>query len=69
MKALVLKKPGEATVETVPSPVAAPGELLLRVRMVDLSLVVTSKAFQFGQMPFALRASAAVLRRPNTMVG
>ena len=34
MKALVLKKPGEASVETVPNPVAAPGELLLSVRMV-----------------------------------
>ena len=34
MKALVLKKPGEASVEMVPNPVAAPGELLLRVRMV-----------------------------------
>ena len=34
MKALVLKKPGDASVETIPSPVAAPGELLLRVRMV-----------------------------------
>ena len=34
VKALVLKKPGEASVETVPNPVAAPGELLLRVRMV-----------------------------------
>jgi len=34
VKALVLKKPGEASVEAVPNPVAAPGELLLRVRMV-----------------------------------
>jgi threonine dehydrogenase-like Zn-dependent dehydrogenase len=34
VKALVLKKPGKASVETVPNPVAAPGELLLRVRMV-----------------------------------
>jgi threonine dehydrogenase-like Zn-dependent dehydrogenase len=34
MRALVLKKPGDASVETIPSPVAAPGELLLRVRMV-----------------------------------
>src|SRR6201981_2950417 len=34
VKALVLKKPGEASVETVPNPVAASGELLLRVRMV-----------------------------------
>src|ERR1700756_5770737 len=34
VKALVLKKPGEASVEMVPNPVAAPGELLLRVRMV-----------------------------------
>jgi hypothetical protein len=34
VKALVLKKPGEASVEIVPDPVAAPGELLLRVRMV-----------------------------------
>ena len=31
VKALVLKKPGEASVEMVPNPVAAPGELLLRV--------------------------------------
>ena len=37
--------------------------------LLRLWLVVTSKPFQFGQMPFALRASAAVLRRPNTMVG
>jgi threonine dehydrogenase-like Zn-dependent dehydrogenase len=34
VKALVLKGPGEASVETVPDPVVAPGELLLRVRMV-----------------------------------
>jgi threonine dehydrogenase-like Zn-dependent dehydrogenase len=34
VKALVLKKPGEASVETVLNPVAAPGEFLLRVRMV-----------------------------------
>ena len=34
VKALVLKKPGEASVEMVSNPVAAPGELLLRVRMV-----------------------------------
>src|SRR5258708_19012558 len=34
VKALVLKKPGEASVEIVPDPVAARGELLLRVRMV-----------------------------------
>ena len=34
MKALVLKGPGEASVETVPDPVVAPGEILLRVRMV-----------------------------------
>ena len=34
VKALVLKRPGEASVEMVPNPVAAPGELLLRVRMV-----------------------------------
>ena len=34
VKALVLKSPGEASVETVPEPVVAPGELLLKVRMV-----------------------------------
>ena len=34
VKALVLKRPGEASVEMVSNPVAAPGELLLRVRMV-----------------------------------
>jgi threonine dehydrogenase-like Zn-dependent dehydrogenase len=34
VKALVLRGPGEASVETVPDPVVAPGELLLRVRMV-----------------------------------
>ncbi len=34
VKALVLKKPGEASIETVPNPAVAPGELLLRVRMV-----------------------------------
>ncbi|MGB2627026.1 MAG: hypothetical protein WAK20_09575, partial [Candidatus Acidiferrum sp.] len=37
--------------------------------LLRLSLVVTSKPLQFGQMPFALRASGAVLRRPNTTVG
>src|SRR5246127_3902692 len=36
VKALVLKRPGEASVEMVPNPVAAPGELLLRVRMVGI---------------------------------
>jgi threonine dehydrogenase-like Zn-dependent dehydrogenase len=34
VKALVLKSPGEASVETVPEPVVASGELLLKVRMV-----------------------------------
>jgi threonine dehydrogenase-like Zn-dependent dehydrogenase len=34
VKALVLKSPGEASVEIVPEPVVAPGELLLKVRMV-----------------------------------
>jgi 2-desacetyl-2-hydroxyethyl bacteriochlorophyllide A dehydrogenase len=34
MKALVLQKPGKATIETVPDPVSTHGELLLRVRMV-----------------------------------
>ena len=34
MKALVLKKPGEASIETVPDPVLTTGNALLRVRMV-----------------------------------
>src|SRR5579872_5187527 len=34
VKALVLKSPGKASVETVPEPMVAPGELLLKVRMV-----------------------------------
>jgi 2-desacetyl-2-hydroxyethyl bacteriochlorophyllide A dehydrogenase len=34
LKALVLKGPGEAAVATVADPIAAPGELLLQVRMV-----------------------------------
>ena len=34
MKALVLKKPGKATIETVPDPVLTRGNVLLRVRMV-----------------------------------
>ncbi len=34
MKALVLRKPGEASVENVPEPVPGDGELLLKVRMV-----------------------------------
>jgi len=34
MKALVLQKPGQASIETLKEPVAAPGELLLKVRMV-----------------------------------
>jgi 2-desacetyl-2-hydroxyethyl bacteriochlorophyllide A dehydrogenase len=36
MKALVLHKPGQASVETVPEPVVRPGQVLLRVRMVGL---------------------------------
>lgn len=36
MKALVLKKPGEAVIESVPEPKAEEGKLLLRVRMVGL---------------------------------
>jgi threonine dehydrogenase-like Zn-dependent dehydrogenase len=36
MRALVIKKPGEATIETVPEPVPTPGKILLRVRMVGL---------------------------------
>lgn len=34
MKALVLRKPGLAAIETVPDPVTADGEVLLKVRMV-----------------------------------
>jgi len=34
MKALVLQKPGHATIETVPDPVLTDGNLLLKVRMV-----------------------------------
>lgn len=34
MKALVLKKPGEASIETVPDPRLTDGNLMLRVRMV-----------------------------------
>ena len=36
MKALVLKKPGEAAIEDVPEPKLDPGKILLRVRMVGL---------------------------------
>jgi threonine dehydrogenase-like Zn-dependent dehydrogenase len=36
MKALVLQKPGQALVETVPEPVASEGDILLKVRMVGL---------------------------------
>src|SRR5207247_10922647 len=34
MKAFVLQAPGRACIETVPDPVARPGDLLLQVRMV-----------------------------------
>jgi threonine dehydrogenase-like Zn-dependent dehydrogenase len=34
MKAFVLQAPGRASIETVPDPVARPGDLLLQVRMV-----------------------------------
>src|SRR5436305_1976090 len=34
MKALVLQKPGQASIETVPDPVLTDGKLLLKVRMV-----------------------------------
>jgi threonine dehydrogenase-like Zn-dependent dehydrogenase len=34
VKALVLKRPGEASVEAVPDPAVTPGEILLKVRMV-----------------------------------
>ena len=36
MKALVLQGPGEASVQTVPDPVSADGNILLKVRMVGL---------------------------------
>src|SRR5438034_9412897 len=36
MKALVLQKPGQASIETVPDPVLTDGNLLLKVRMVGL---------------------------------
>ncbi len=36
MKALVLHKPGQSSIETVPNPVLGNGELLLKVRMVGL---------------------------------
>jgi 2-desacetyl-2-hydroxyethyl bacteriochlorophyllide A dehydrogenase len=34
MRALVLHKPGQASIETIPDPVASPGHVLLKVRMV-----------------------------------
>ncbi|PYX81093.1 MAG: sorbitol dehydrogenase [Acidobacteria bacterium] len=34
MRALVIKKPGQASIESVPEPLAIPGTLLLKVRMV-----------------------------------
>ena len=34
MKALVLQKPGHASIETIPEPVLEHGEILLKVRMV-----------------------------------
>ncbi|MGC2182927.1 MAG: hypothetical protein WA637_06600 [Terriglobales bacterium] len=34
MKALLLQTPGQALIEAIPEPVAGPGELLLKVRMV-----------------------------------
>ena len=34
MKALLLQKPGQASIETIAEPVVGPGELLLKVRMV-----------------------------------
>lgn len=34
MKALVLQKPGKASIETVPDPMLTPGNVMLRVRMV-----------------------------------
>lgn len=36
MKALIIQKPGEAAVVSVPEPVASEGKLLLRVRMIGL---------------------------------
>jgi len=36
VKALVLQRPGEASIETVPEPVATDGGILLKVRMVGL---------------------------------
>lgn len=36
MKALVIRKPGEAAIETVPDPVRQKGEALLRVRMIGM---------------------------------
>ena len=36
MKALVLQKPGQASIEMVPEPVASDGDVLLKVRMVGL---------------------------------
>ncbi len=34
MKALLLEKPGQTAIKTIPEPVSGPGELLLKVRMV-----------------------------------
>jgi threonine dehydrogenase-like Zn-dependent dehydrogenase len=36
MKAILLRQPGEASVETVPEPLPAAGNILLRVRMIGL---------------------------------
>ena len=36
MKAIVIRKPGEAVVENVPEPLPQPGHVLLRIRMIGL---------------------------------
>jgi threonine dehydrogenase-like Zn-dependent dehydrogenase len=36
MKALVIRRPGEAAIENIPEPPQQPGQVLLRVRMIGL---------------------------------
>lgn len=57
MRALIIKRPGEASVESVPEPRLEPGKVLLRVRMVGLcgsdlnSYRGTNPLVQFPRIP------------------
>jgi threonine dehydrogenase-like Zn-dependent dehydrogenase len=72
MKALVLHKPGHASIQSVPEPLAANGDILLKVRMVGLcgsdlnSFRGLNPLVSFPRIP-GHEVSATIVKGDNTL--